>query len=320
MSQANPVHVAVGVVINANSEVLVSLRAAGSHQGGLWEFPGGKVEPGESVQNALNREFQEELGITVHGSSPFIRIEHHYSDKSVLLDVWKVSRFSGIPSGREGQTIDWRSVSSLQASEFPLANERIIRALTLPDKIAITPEAADFSELRKIISHLIDLDIDLIYFRQKSRSTQTYLEWFKWANALCQANGIRLMFSQELEGLESGLVQKIDAYHVSSERLLSLKSRPLSKQRLFSASCHDLQQLKLAESLDADFVLLSPVGATGKYSSEQLLGWDGFENLVGQINTPVYALGGVDLADIDICRARRGFGIAGISAFMPSPV
>ena len=127
----HPVHVAVGVLRNDQGQVLVSLRAKEAHQGGLWEFPGGKVEPGESVEQALSREFEEELGICVHSCSPFIQIGHDYGDKSVLLDVWNVQSFSGVPRGREGQKIEWRAQSALCVDDFPRANEGIIRALQL---------------------------------------------------------------------------------------------------------------------------------------------------------------------------------------------
>lgn len=129
MNKNSTVHVAVGVLFNDNHEVLIALRPAESHQGGLWEFPGGKVEEGESVEYALNREFKEELGISVQACTPLIQIRHEYSDKLVMLDVWSIEKFSGIPQGREGQAIEWRALSKLRAVDFPKANERIIREL-----------------------------------------------------------------------------------------------------------------------------------------------------------------------------------------------
>jgi len=121
--------VAVGVLLNDRNEVLVALRSKKSHQGGLWEFPGGKIEQGESAQSALKREFQEELGLNILSSSPFMEIRHSYADKSVMLNVWRIENYSGIPLGREGQPIEWRATSELLAEHFPKANERIINAL-----------------------------------------------------------------------------------------------------------------------------------------------------------------------------------------------
>jgi 8-oxo-dGTP diphosphatase len=123
------VHVVVGVLLNDNQQVLIALRPVQSHQGGLWEFPGGKVEEGESVEYALNREFEEELGISVLACTELTQIRHEYIDKSVLLDVWRIEKYSGTPKGREGQVIEWRALSKLRAEDFPKANERIIRVL-----------------------------------------------------------------------------------------------------------------------------------------------------------------------------------------------
>lgn len=126
----NPiVHVVVGVLLNDNQQVLIALRPVQSHQGGLWEFPGGKVEEGESVEYALNREFEEELGISVLACTELTQIRHEYIDKPVLLDVWRIEKYSGTPKGREGQVIEWRALSKLRAEDFPKANERIIRVL-----------------------------------------------------------------------------------------------------------------------------------------------------------------------------------------------
>jgi 8-oxo-dGTP diphosphatase len=123
------VHVAVGVVINAQGFILVSKRPDHVHLGGLWEFPGGKVEPDENVQQALTRELLEELAIAVISSEPLIAIEHDYSDKSVLLDVWWVDDFDGEPHGREGQLWQWIAVEALRGLEFPAANKPIIDAI-----------------------------------------------------------------------------------------------------------------------------------------------------------------------------------------------
>jgi len=123
------VRVAVGVVCNSQGEVLVARRHAHLHQGGLWEFPGGKVDRGEPVYDALCRELREEIGITVQHAEPMLTIEHDYSDKQVLLDVWRVLAFVGEPVGREGQPLRWLAAEALAADEFPAANAAIIESL-----------------------------------------------------------------------------------------------------------------------------------------------------------------------------------------------
>jgi len=123
------VHVAVGVIVDAEDRVLISRRPKDVHQGGLWEFPGGKVEKGETVEVALTRELDEELGIQVLKAEPLLEIEHDYSDKKVRLDVYLVSCFSGIAEGREGQKFSWVKKIELSNYHFPEANTSILNAI-----------------------------------------------------------------------------------------------------------------------------------------------------------------------------------------------
>jgi 8-oxo-dGTP diphosphatase len=122
-------HVAVGVILDADKRILISRRAAEAHQGGLWEFPGGKVEAVESVQEALARELFEELGIQIGVISPLLKVEHDYSDKSVMLDVWVVPEFTGVPKGCEGQPLAWVALEDLESYPFPEANAPIVDAV-----------------------------------------------------------------------------------------------------------------------------------------------------------------------------------------------
>lgn len=123
------VHVAVGVISDGANKILVSRRGEHLHQGGLWEFPGGKVEAEESARDALHRELSEELGIRVASCAPLLTIAHDYSDKSVLLDVWWVDGFHGEPHGREGQPLQWVAAIELRSLQFPAANLPIIVAI-----------------------------------------------------------------------------------------------------------------------------------------------------------------------------------------------
>jgi len=123
------VEVAVAILLSDEQKILTSWRQPHQHQGGLWEFPGGKRESEETMLDALKREILEEIGVRVEQAEPFVRIDHDYGDKQVSLDVWLVSQFSGEPSGREGQPLRWQAVDELQADEFPAANVAIIDAL-----------------------------------------------------------------------------------------------------------------------------------------------------------------------------------------------
>ncbi len=123
------VHVAVGVILDDLGRVLISRRAENAHQGGWWEFPGGKVESGESLPVALARELREELDIEIGASEPLLEIHHDYGDKAVLLDVHVVRSFTGRPRGLENQPLAWVDPDRLCDYPFPAANVPIIEAL-----------------------------------------------------------------------------------------------------------------------------------------------------------------------------------------------
>lgn len=123
------VHVAVGVILDSDRRILISRRAQETHQGGLWEFPGGKLEPGESLHSALARELREELGISIGRTTALLQVDHDYGDKSVLLDVHVIWDFSGTPRGLEGQPLAWVTAPALTHYRFPEANEPIVEAV-----------------------------------------------------------------------------------------------------------------------------------------------------------------------------------------------
>ena len=123
------VHVAVGVILDADNRILIARRNNDAHQGGLWEFPGGKVEAQETLQVAMARELREELGIDIGGLSPLLEVRHDYGDKQVLLDVHVVRDFTGEPEGREGQPLRWVTAAELHQFDFPAANVPIVEAV-----------------------------------------------------------------------------------------------------------------------------------------------------------------------------------------------
>jgi 8-oxo-dGTP diphosphatase len=312
LSENELVHVAVGLIVNTDDEVLVALRHPQSHQGGLWEFPGGKVEPGESVFAALDREFREELGVSVQRAFPMRQIIHAYPDKRVLLDVWRITEFSGQATGREGQQLKWQAVSALQAQHFPRANSPIIQLLRLPDRIAITPTLHSSVELERFIERCARRSVRCLQLRQKQLSAGDYDAWFQLASAACNEAGISLIANIP--------IARSPAYagcpvHYSAADLMQATAEPDSVHPLKSASCHNLAELRKAAELDMDFVYLSPVAATEKYSPQQLLGWADFEELAGRVSIPVYALGGMCLDDLERAKAHGAVGIAGIGMF-----
>lgn len=123
------IHVVVGIVVNVQNEILVAERQSQKFQGGRWEFPGGKVEQGETPLQALQRELHEEIDIQVISAEPWQQLQHTFPDKVILLDVWQVTQFEGNPHGKEGQMIQWISIDQLSEINIPDANLPIVKSI-----------------------------------------------------------------------------------------------------------------------------------------------------------------------------------------------
>lgn len=304
-------HVAVGVIKNTFGEVLISLRPPSVHQGDLWEFPGGKVEAGESVEQALKRELYEELAIHVETASPLINIHHDYIDLSVNLDVWLVEKFSGVAHGREGQPIQWVLPDKLADFAFPEANKPIISAVRLPPYYAILGDEDEQSLLTRL-DKILEQEVTLIQARLKSLTSQQAAEFFVNAQPLCRAKGAHLLINSDVEGFE-----KLDAdgVHLTSRHLMALTQKPPIKGWI-AASCHNPAELLQAQRLGLDFAVLAPVLPTLTHPMTPSLGWQKFHEWVKPINIPVYALGGVSRESLDEARKMGGQGISGIRTFL----
>jgi len=319
LSNPHLLHVAVGVLINSDNEVLVARRPDHLHQGGLLEFPGGKLEANEDRFSGLQREFAEELDLTVESAFPLKQIVHHYDEISVLLDVWTITKYSGVAQGLEGQPIYWLPLAELSASDFPAANAPIVDLLKLPRRLVITPELLSFTELEVCLDTLLTQRVEIIYLRQNSADEHRYTAWYWKARDICRQSGCKLLFSSaQLAQRALGTdLTDTDGIHCSAQDLKKLDRRPVASGQLFGASCHDLDELKRAENLGADYATLSPVLSTAKYDDAQLLGWSEFSRLRMQVSLPVYALGGLNpYTDQEIARVSGAQGIAGISGFL----
>lgn len=315
------IHVAVAVIVNENNEVCISLRHKYSHQGGLWEFPGGKVENDETVEQALVREIKEEIGIEIREFRPLINISHNYQDskqhKAVCLQVYKVLSYRGKALGHEGQQVKWQPVNQLSSDEFPAANLSIIKAVQLPEKYLITGKFIDSDDFINKLKNALNNEITLVQLRLKNNSLRDLNQLqplVEQTAVLCKQAGAKLMLNLSNDSLDQIDLSKIEfsGFHADSKTLQALSQRPDAS--LFSASCHNKKELLKAERLNADFLVLSPVQKTASHPEMQAMGWSQFSNLVENIPVPVYALGGVSEIDLETAWQHGAQGIAAISA------
>jgi len=308
------VHVAAAAILNDKGEVLVSQRKQDTHLGGYWEFPGGKLEPGETVERALARELAEELDIALLSGRPLIRTRHRYAEKSVLLDVWRVDSYRGQPRGVEGQNIAWRRIRQLDPSQFPPADVPIINALWLPSRYLITGLFSSVGDFSQRLARALDDGIELVQLRLTPElladMTQAEVETIVGqCTELSQRYSARLLMNLP-ERYKRLITQGI---HLNSRSLLRAQHRPAYP--LVSASCHNRHELEHAQSIGADFAVLSPVRRTRSHPDAKPLGWEEFQQLVDACDIPVYALGGMTLDDLPTAWQSGAQGIAAIGAF-----
>jgi 8-oxo-dGTP diphosphatase len=311
MEKEKLLHVAVGVIRDEQGNVLISRRHELVHQGGLWEFPGGKVESEESAECALARELKEELDISIGEINPLIKIKHQYPDLAVLLDVWTVAGYTGEPKGYEGQEIQWVCSDKLHEYAFPEANRPIITAASLPSEYAILNGSEELALLRDLKIILAN-GVTLIQARLKSMPANTVIRFFKLAIPLCEEKGASLFVNSAVRYAE-----RVNAHgiHLTSRDLLALNNRP-NGYRWVSASCHNLVELQQAVQKNIDFVVLAPVLFTKTHPDAEPLGWERFKELTNRVNLPVFALGGLKKEDKRIAQQLGAQGISGITAFL----
>ncbi len=309
-------HVAVGVIRNDRNDFLLAKRNQDVHQGGLWEFPGGKLESGETVREALVRELHEELQITVTGSRPLITIPYDYPEHSVLLYVWVITDYDGVPIGAEGQQIDWVNSALLLEREMPAANYAIVNACILPEKYLITPEpGSSKSEWKGFLSSLnesVKNDIHMLQFRAKTLSSGKYDELARSVIEICREHKCKIILNTKFN---STLVEEADGIHLSSSQLSMINELGIQKPPLVSASCHTFSDIHHANNIGCDFIVLGPVNRTASHPGVSPIGWEIFSKMCLESKIPVYALGGMTPMNMQDAWLNGAQGISGISAF-----
>jgi 8-oxo-dGTP diphosphatase len=298
----NYVHITAGALRNAAGEVLICQRPAHKIYPGEWEFPGGKVEAGESAEVALGRELREELGITVGYARPLIRLRYEYPELAVDLDTWLVTAWQGEPRSNEHPAAVW--VTPDQMPRWPLlaADQPIVRALRLPAQLVVTPPRFEAGMARAKGPD------SMLRLRLPNASDAAYRAT---ARVLCAA-GERVLVDRDPAD-----VVALDAagFHATGATLRLLQARPVPAEKWFGASCHDGAELTKARELGADYAVLGPVRRTGTHPQVAPLGWEKFAQLAIGAGLPVYAIGGVGPDALEQAWRHGAQGVAGISAY-----
>ena len=310
-SPSRSIHVVAAVITDARGRILLNRRTGDSDMAGLWEFPGGKREPGETSEQALVRELREELGIEAEIGEWVMDVPQIYPDKRLRLEVRRVRHWKGTARGREGQAITWVTPDKLARYSMPPADLPVVAALRQPCHYLVTPEPGDGEEAwLASIEAAIAGGIRRVQLRTPMAARREAL-----ARTVVERFGkqVEILINRDI-ALASELGVGV---HLGSEQVLQLQARPLPESLLVAASCHDLAQLQAAQKLGCDFAVLGPVQATASHPDAANLGWDTFVELRERVSLPIYAIGGMEAGDVETARRHGALGVAAIRALWP---
>jgi len=308
------IHVVAGVIRDPRGRILLARRTEGRDLAGLWEFPGGKVEPGESPEIALQRELREELGIRAIIGSPLISVPQQYPDKRLVLDVRDVRAYEGTPKGLDGQALVWTPPHQLGSYSMPPADRPVVAALRQPDRYLITPEpGTDDNAWLSALKRALDAGIRRVQLRMRDCQPGRWQQLAARAVGLCRDVGADVLINGDADLAAShdcGLHLRSAQLH--ERELSSAIDQHLQCGRLLAASCHTTRDLVQAQELGCGFVVLGPVQATASHPEVNGIGWDAFSQMREQVSLPIYALGGMQTEDIPTARANGAQGIAAV--------
>lgn len=310
------VDVAAAVITRPDGSFLLGQRAPGTFYPGYWEFPGGKVESGETPREALIRELHEELGLNVDAAWPWIMREHEYEHAHVRLHFFEVPRWSGEITDHIHSALSWQRIETLTVSPMLPANGPVLASLALPHEYGITQAWKIGVDLQLAqLDAALARGLRLVQVREATLDAPARRAFARDVVARARAAGARVLINDDAAlAHEAGA----DGVHLPAARLVALDARP--DLPLIAASCHDRIELERAAALGVDFAVLGPVKPTLTHPDQPALGWTAFEHIVAGLPMPVFALGGLAPSDMESARAAGAHGIAAIRASWRSTV
>lgn len=316
------IHVMAALITDPKGRILMARRLVGRDFAGFWEFPGGKVDPGETPEAALARELMEELGIEARIDDPVMVVPQH-APKALKLDVRWVRQWHGTPKGLDGQALAWVPREKLTQYAVPPPDVPVIAALHQPDRVWITPQLTGSESLSQAapgtawlgrLEAVLRSGVKRVQLRPWGNLALTESAPHDWealaakAVALCRQHAAEVSINADhnlAQTLGCGLHLKSSHLHTSLDLPADL---PLS------ASCHTAEDLVRAHALGCRYALLGPVAKTTSHPETSPIGWSNFFDIRGHApSLPTYALGGMTPAHIDVARSYGAQGIATIS-------
>ena len=304
------VHVAAAVITRPDGSVLLGQRAADTFYPGYWEFPGGKVEAGESPRDALIRELDEELGIRVKVAWPWITREHVYEHAHVSLHFFEVPDWEGELHDRVHAALSWQHANAMSVAPMLPANGPVLKALCLPRTMGITHagEIGAAPQLARLDAALAG-GLRLVQIREPGLASAERETFAQAVADRCRQAGALVLVNDD-----AALARRIgaDGLHLPASRLAELDVRPAFEW--VGASCHTRAELERAAALGLDYALLGAVKTTPSHPERTALGWKAFAEMAGRLPMPVFALGGLGADDLCDAKAAGAHGIAAIRA------
>lgn len=310
---ATVIHVAAGILLQPDGRFLMTSRPIGKAYAGYWEFPGGKIELGETPLVALKRELSEELGIQITQTDPWIVQTFAYPHATVRLYFFRVTKWLGTPQPQEGQLLAWQSPKALGISPILPANGPILRGLAQPEVIAFSNAAELGVEkfLSRLEARLVDRPIRLI-LREPQLDPSKYALLAQHTQHLIRQYGGTLILH---EHINLAYELKADGIHLSARSIAKLARRPQGLDWV-GASTHNAEELGLAVHLGLDYAVLGHITNTRSHPNAKPLGWDVFAKIMAQgWPIPIFAIGGMQFNDAKQARQYGAHGIAMLRAF-----